>query len=793
MRRRPVWLLIPVLLVGVIWVGVPAPSPRAELAASQQVPAVNPAPAKPVAGDVYNSQVRPLLVKYCNGCHGEQKPAAGLNLEAYKDATAAKKARDVWERVREEVDSKQMPPKKKPAPTDTERQIISAWVASVAPKVDCGLVKDPGRPTIRRLNRVEYNNTVRDLLGVDVKPADDFPTDDVGYGFDNIGDVLSMPPILLEKYLGAADKVLDAAIVIQKPIVTVKDVFKPQNVRSTLGPSSKKNNLIALHSNGSAIVGYDFAHTGEYIMRCRAYGEQAGKDLPKLSIDLDKKPIKSFDVDAIEKKAKFYEVRTTVNAGRHDVYFSFTNDFIDKAAKLDRNLYVEVMEIEGPINPVPKPLPESHRKLFANMPKSSADREPIARQIRTDFASRAYRRPVKPEEITRLMRVFQFANNPGEPFELAVRHAMKAVLVSPHFLFRIEQDAKPNDPASIHPINDFEFATRLSYFLWSTMPDEELFKLARNGELRKPGVTQAQITRMLKDPKANALVENFAGQWLMLRTLVTLAPDRKTYRGYDNALRDSMVRETELFFAHIMREDRSVLELLDSDYTYLDERLAKHYGIPDVKGPEFRLVKLTDRNRGGVLTQASVLTVTSNPTRTSPVKRGKWILENILGTPPPPPPPDVPELAEEKKGQLTGSLRQRMEQHRSNPACATCHAKMDPLGFGLENFDGVGGYRTTEDKFKIDPSGVLPDGSKFSGPSDLKKVLVAKGDLFRRNLADRMLTYAIGRGLEYYDTCALDDMVKRLKGNNDRFTSLITGVVMSDAFQKRRGGLQPGK
>ena len=753
---------------------------------------LKPVPAPP-AVDVFAKDVRPLLTKYCTTCHNEKKQAAGLSLESYVDTATARKAGDVWEMVREHVDTKQMPPKKSPQPTDAERKVITAWAESAVSKVDCGLARDPGRPTVRRLNRVEYNNTVRDLLGVDVKPADDFPSDDVGYGFDNIGDVLSMPPILLEKYLGAAEKVLEAAVVIPKVPASSREVFKPQNVRVTLGNKAKEKNRIALTENGSAVVFYDFLHAGEYTFRCRCYGEQAGDELPKLAIEFNKRPVKEFTVEAVEGKAKSYEVRTKVPVGKYEVGFSFTNDYLDTTTRKDRNLYIETMEIEGPINPVPKAPPASHAKIFFTQPKAKDDRSATAREILSAFATKAYRRPVTDAEVARLVKLFEYADAPGEPFEAAVRHSLKAVLVSPHFLFRIEKDAEPNNPEAVHPISDFEFATRLSYFLWASMPDDELFRLAKAGELRKPGVTEAQVARMLKDPKAAALVENFAGQWLMLRTLATLTPDRKTYRTFDNTLRDAMIKETELFFAHIVKEDRSVLELLDADYTFLNDRLAKHYGLPELKGAEFRKVSLPDHSRGGVLTQASVLTVTSNPTRTSPVKRGKWILENILGTPPPPPPPDVPELDDEKKGPLTGSLRQRMEKHRENAACATCHAKMDPLGFGLENFDGVGRFRTFDGDFKVDPSGVLPDGAKFSGPADLKKVLLGKGDQFRRNLADRLLTYAIGRGLEYYDACTLTDITAAMKKNDDRFSSLVLGIVTSDTFQKRRGSLNPGK
>jgi hypothetical protein len=360
---------------------------------------------------------------------------------------------------------------------------------------------------------------------------------------------------------------------------------------------------------------------------------------------------------------------------------------------------------------------------------------------------------------------------------------LKAALVSPHFLFRIEDD--PKDPKGIRTLNDFELATRLSYFLWSSMPDEELFKLAEKNELRKPGVLKAQIQRMLKDPKSVALVENFAGQWLQLRNVTTAAPDKGYFPSWGETLRKAMIKETELYFHYIVKEDRSILEFLDSDYTFVNERLARHYGMYNIKGDEFRKINFTDKKRGGVLTHASVLTVTSNPTRTSPVKRGKLILENILGTPPPPPAPDVPELP--PTGELKGTLRQQMEQHRSNPSCASCHSKLDPLGFGLENFDAVGGWRDTDNKQKIDSSGVLPTGAKFDGPAELRKTLLGMSDQFRRCLAEKMLTYALGRGLEYYDKCVVDDIVKKTKTGKDHFSELVLAVVESDAFQKRRG------
>jgi mono/diheme cytochrome c family protein len=785
--RRAIAIALPVLLTApaVTWL-LFRPSSEGEVRAAEPAPA-NPASA---GKDPFAENIRPVFVQFCLGCHNDKKVAGGVSLEPYKDTAGARKARDLWDTVREQLDGKKMPPKSKPQPTDEQRKALVTWIDTVATKIDCGLARDPGRPTIRRLNRNEYNNTIRDLIGVDFKPADNFPSDDVGYGFDNIGDVLSMPPILLEKYLAAAEQVLDKAVQVSKPIAVVKDFFRPQNVRTTLGPFAKNDKRVHLSQAGAAFVSYDFLYEGEYVVRAKAYGEQAGGELPKLVFNLDRKAVGSQDVDAVEAKPKTYETRTKVTSGRHEVRFEFTNPFEEKTGdqKKTRALSLLVMEIEGPFHPVPKPPSETHKRIYVASPTGPNDREAAARKILNAFATRAYRRPAKPDEVERLVKLFKFADSPTEPFEAAVKHALKAVLVSPHFLFRIERDTEPNNPEAVHPVNQFELATRLSYFLWSSMPDDELFKLAETNKLREPGVIDAQVRRMLKDPKASALVENFAGQWLMLRSVAQMAPDKNTYRNFDDALRSAMVRETELYFDYVMREDRCVLEFLDSDYTFVNDRLAKHYGIPGSFGRDFKKVTLPDRTRGGILTQASILTVTSNPTRTSPVKRGKWILENILGTPPPPPPPDVPQLEDDSHKELTGTLRQRMEKHRENPNCAVCHAKLDPLGFGLENFDGIGAFRQMDGKFKIDPAGELPDGSKFSGPAELRKVLIAKGDLFRRNLAEKMLTYALGRGLEWYDRCTVDDIVAGLKKGNDRFSALAVAVVQSDAFQKRRGG-----
>ena len=414
-------------------------------------------------------------------------------------------------------------------------------------------------------------------------------------------------------------------------------------------------------------------------------------------------------------------MRTKVAAGPHRLAVALLNPSDDKVPEKERHVVrVSYFEIVEPPEPPRKP------DAYAKVMIGSGETRDRARQVLAVFAKKAYRRPVTAAEINRLMKLYESAKQSGEPFEKAVGLALEAVLVSPHFLFRVETDRAADRPDGSYPLNDWEIAARLSYFLWSTLPDDELFRLAERGELHTPAALAAQVQRMLQDDKTSALVENFGGQWLNLRNLQTAQPAKRDFPLWDEQLRSAMRKETELFFTAVIREDRSILDFLDADFTYLNGRLARHYEIKGVEGSEFRRVKLTDRNRGGVLTQASVLTVTSNPTRTSPVKRGKWILENILGTPPPPPPPGVPELKEDKETALTGSLRQRMEQHRANPNCATCHERMDPLGFGFENFDAIGGWRTKDGQFTIDASGVLPDGKTFSGPTELKKVLLGK-------------------------------------------------------------------
>ncbi|HEY1192355.1 MAG TPA: DUF1592 domain-containing protein, partial [Gemmata sp.] len=606
----------------------------------------------------YKAKVLPFLQKYCVDCHKGEKAKGGLALDGYVTEAAARKDRKNWAAIQHVTSTGEMPPKasKKPQPTKEEREFFVEWVATALTKANCSpdTPKDPGRVTIRRLNRAEYNNTIRDLCGVDFKPAEEFPSDDVGYGFDNIGDVLSFQPILLEKYLAAADKILNTALNVPEPVKSSKQTYRPQNILALPRAAKSKDPgvKIVFKSEGQGFLDkFNFPAEGEYAVRFRGWGTKVGDEFPKVTVRVGAEDVQAFKVEAERGKAKVYEAIVKARPGEKRIAVAFTNAFEDKATKAVREFGLELIEIEGPFNPVPPPDSASVKLLLVARPGANVETRDAAEKVLTNFARRAYRRPARADEVARLMKLFDLATKQGEPFHTALKLPMKAVLVSPHFLYRIEDD--PKNPNDVRTLNDFEFATRLSYFLWSSMPDEELFALAAKGTLRSPAVLEAQVKRMLKDPKARALSENFAGQWLQLRNLKTLSPDKGFYPGWDETLRTAMVKEAESFFEYVVQNDRPVLDFLDADYTFVNDRLAKHYGLPEVRGAEFRKVALPDTRRGGIITMASTLTVTSNPTRTSPVKRGKWILENVLGTPPPPPAPDVPELP--PTGQLKGT------------------------------------------------------------------------------------------------------------------------------------------
>ncbi len=719
--------------------------------------------------DGYRAQVEPLLAQYCLDCHSGEEPAGELALNEVLTRGAVSHDRQTWDTMARRLRDREMPPEDgEPLPAE-QRETLLAWIDGQLANDDCGGVRDPGRVTIRRLNRNEYDNTIRDLLGVDFHPANDFPADDVGYGFDNIGDVLTMPPILLEKYLIAAQDVADRALG-----TSLTNLVSSDNVG---GGQDAGNGFRVLPSQGDVTAKVRSRGGKHYILRVQAYGDQAGDEPVKMRLAVDGQAVREFDVRAVADAPQRYEAWVDIpKKGQATVAVSFLNDYYrpDLPAPHDRNLYVGHLELMGPY-------PDSYKQIIPRE-HTPEDRVLVAREIVNRTMSRAYRRPSTTAEVDRVLRLVESVHQDGGSFAEGIGLGLQAMLASPHFLFRVELDPSPDDPDGIRELDDFEVATRLSYFLWSSMPDKELFELARQGALRKDDNLAGQVRRMLADEKSQALVENFAGQWLQLRNLSTVAPDRNTYGHFDEALRGAMRQETETFFANILREDRSVLEFLDADYTFLNERLATHYGIADVKGQEFQRVTLDPARRGGVLGQASVLTVTSNPTRTSPVKRGKWVLDNLLGTPPADPPPDVPPLEE---AMLAGTLRERMEQHRENAVCASCHKVMDPLGFGLENYDGVGAWRDKDGEFAIDASGELPNGQKFSGPQELKQVLLARQDDFLRCLAEKMLTYGLGRGVEYSDRCTVRDVAAATAANEYRFSSLILAVVQSDAFQKR--------
>jgi mono/diheme cytochrome c family protein len=768
------------LLLAVLLLGLGAGVGEAVAAGKQQ--------ARKGAGE-FETAVLPLLKTYCFDCHGDGARKGDLSLDPYTNLGTVRADRKTWEHILQNVRSAQMPPpKKKAQPTPAERERLVQWIEDELFPVDCNN-PDPGRVTLRRLNRTEYNNTIRDLVGVDFHPADDFPQDDVGYGFDNIGDVLSMPPVLLEKYMAAADAILEEALVTEDPTVRRTTRLEPDQIEATTQVESRNNSWFAVTKEGDVHSRVKFRATGEYILRVRAAGEQAGPDPVKMALAVDDRDLATIVVPEQRKEAKVHEARFTVDRGAHKVAVRYLNNYFNAKEpdpkKRDRNLLLQWIEIEGPFNPGPQTLPETHRRIFVREP-GRGDGRSAAREILQRFARRAWRRPVEGVEISRLLALYDLARKEGETFEKAVRVGLQATLVSPHFLFRGELQPDPDNPQKVRPVDEFAMASRLSYFLWSTMPDEELFRLAESGRLRRN--LDAQVARMLRDPRARALVDNFVAQWLQIRNLEVVNPDRKLFPAFSDDLRRDMARETTLFAEHILREDRSVLEFIDSDYTFLNERLARVYGIEGVTGAEFRRVALQDHRRGGVLTQGSILTITSNPTRTSPVKRGKWVMETLLGTPPPPPPPNAPPLQIDPEHPLKGTLRQRMEQHRANPACASCHEGMDAIGFGLENYDAVGGWRTSETGVTIDPSGKLSTGDAFQGPVDLKQILTSQRRAdFLRCLTEKMLTYALGRGIEYYDRCAVERIQARLERENYRFSSLVRGIVESVPFQRRRG------
>ena len=732
-------------------------------------------------------KVIPFLAKHCADCHNATEQEGGIALHDLESVDQLLKDRKKWERVYRMINAGAMPPASyDPKPEEPVRKEVVDALYDELYNFDCSLLHHAGRSTLHRLNRAEYNNTIRDLFGVKLTPADTFPQDDVGEGFDNIGDVLSLPPLLMEKYLDAAEEVAAAVIDTRDFSKGSTQKFEATQFKSTLDGSINEQGFYVLHTRGTVSITYDAVADGTYKVRIEAAQTEAGPDPSKMELLIDDKPVKEFEVNG-HRKPVVVEHDVQIAGGKRTIGVAFTNDFYDEKApenRRDRNLGIKFVEIIGPEGGGAPQWHETHRRFVTAVPSESVSVKSAAATVLRPMLYRAFRRPVSDAEVDRFSSlVEQTVTQHKETYEYGLFIAVQAMLVSPEFLFRKEADPEANQTERV--LNEYEVAARLSYFLWSSMPDEQLFQLAENKRLLDRSVLREQIERMLRDEKSAALGQNFASQWLNLRNLADVRPNPEVFPEFDDALRSAMGQETLMLFNTIVREDRSVDEFLAADYTFVNERLAKHYGINGVTGDQYVKVSLQGTNRSGVLTHASILTLTSNPGRTSPVKRGKWILENILGDAPPPAPPGVPPLEESTKDVTGLSLRERLELHRKDPGCASCHKAMDPLGMGLENFDAVGRWREKDGEKPVDASGDLPSGDKFSGPAELMTIIRSRQEKFSRTLIERLLVYSLGRGLEYYDKCAVDQTMDLMKERGNRFSALVEGIVTSDAFLKK--------
>jgi len=729
----------------------------------------------------------------------------------------------VWEKVIRKLRTRAMPPAGAPRPDNATYDSFATYLENELDRA-AAAKPIPGSPALHRLNRAEYANAIRDLVALDIDSASLLPADDSGYGFDNVADVLSVSPTLLERYLLAAGKISRLAV----GDAAVRPAFATYNVPALLMQEDRVSEDLPFGSRGGAAIHQQFPLDGEYVVKIKlqrnAFGYVRGLAEPhQLEVLLDGERIKLFTVGGEHKgssgavfsnsfalgsaEQESYErsladagleVRFAAKAGPHVLGVAFLQETMEPEEvlrpplkALDFSKYykagdpaVTSVAIGGPYDAKGAGDTPSRRRIFVCHPTRSEDEEACAEKILSTLARHAYRRPVADRDVEPLLGFYKQGKSKGG-FEAGIEVALQRVLVSLEFLFRIEREPVKAAPGSISPVSDIELASRLSFFLWSSIPDDELIDLAARGKLKDRSVLEQQVRRMSADVRSKALVENFAGQWLYLRNIPSLSPDPDVAPTFDDNLRQAFQKETELFFESLLRDDRSALDLLNADYTFVNERLARHYGIPDVYGSHFRRVKLTDENRRGLLGQGSLLTVTSYANRTSPVLRGKWLLENILGAPPPPPPPNVPSLKEPEKDGKVLSMRQRMEEHRANAVCATCHSRMDPLGFALENFDATGGWRTKEGGTPIDASGVLVDGTKISGPAELRKALLSHPEQFVTTVTEKLLTYALGRGVEYYDEPVVRKIVRQAAANDYRWSSLILGVIESTPFQMR--------
>jgi mono/diheme cytochrome c family protein len=772
------------------------------LTAAPQQPAASGPPASNVA-----ATQRALLDKYCATCHSERLKTGGIVLEKL-DTTKVGDHAELWEKVAEKLRGGMMPPPGMPRPDKATLDGLATWAENELDRA--WLVNsNPGRVGLHRLNRAEYGNAVRDLVGLEVDPGELLPADDSSAGFDNIADALTVSPVLLERYLSAAWKI--SSVAVGDPNITpTTQTFR---VRSDASQDQHIEGL-PVGTRGGILVKFNFPLDAEYVFKVRFWSNTVntvrGLEFPsRVEITLDGARVKLVTIGgpedanlgntnptaSAEQLSKRVETRIPVKAGPHTVTIAFlqksTGPSVDLLEPFGREKLdpintagipeIDFLSISGPFNQSGPGDTPTRRAILTCRPQGNADPVPCARKILTTLGRKAYRRPVTDSETERLLTYFQHGRNEGGTFDAGIENALAFLLVNPEFLFRSETDPPGTVPGTAYRISDLELASRLSFFLWSSIPDDQLLTLAAQNKLRDPAVLEQQVHRMLSDKKADALTSNFLGQWLYLRNLKAAAPDQQIFPDFDDNLRQAFLRETELFVGNVMHEDRSVVDLLNADYTFVNERLARHYGIPNVYGDQFRKVTISNPARRGLLGQGSVLTVTSYANRTSPVLRGKWVLTNIMGTPPPPPPPVVPPFNET----ASGTVRQRMEQHRANAACAACHKVMDPIGFSLENFDAIGAWRTTDTGGAVDASGVLADGTPINGTSDLLNILAAHPEEFVRTMTKMLTTYALGRGTDYYDMPVVRGIVRDSARQNYRFSALVMGIVNSAPFQMK--------
>ena len=755
---------------------------------------------------------RAFLEKYCLSCHSTSSKEKGLVPIAFDklDLSRLSKDAEIWERVVRRVEAGVMPPPGAVRPDRTASQGFTSWLTSELDHA-AQANPNPGRPLLHRLNRTEYSNAIRDLLNLEIDAAALLPPDDSAYGFDNIADALGLSPSLQERYVSAAMKI--GALAVGDSRLSADGVT--YRIRQDVSQDQHIEGL-PLGTVGGTQVRHYFALDGEYLFQARLYRTNLnilrGLDTEhEIEFAVDGARVHSAKLggpqdlealfqkptdtgDAVDARLK---VRVPVKAGTHVVTVAFLQESqIAGPGRLQRYLrstvdnfdwsgqpHIQTLTINGPFGSTGPGDTPSRRKIFTCRPATASAEPQCARQILSTLVRRAYRQPASDADIQRVMSFFEAGRRSGG-FQGGIQAALQRILASPQFIFRIERDSVPG---AVHRITDVELASRLSFFLWSSIPDDRLLQLATNGSLSRPAVLEAEVRRMLTDSKSSALVDNFAGQWLRLRNLRNVAPNSDLFPDFDDNLRQSFRRETELLFDSIVREDRNVLDLMTANYTFVNERLARHYGIPGVYGTQFRRVVVKDEERRGLLGQGSFLAVTSHAERTSPVLRGKWILENILGMPVPPPPPNVPPLKERTTGEKPRTIREQMAEHRSNPACANCHKVMDSIGFSLENFDAVGAWRVQEAEAPIDASGELADGTHVNGVLELRAALLENPDLFVGTMTEKLLTYAVGRGVGYSDMPAVRTIVRDAARDGYRFSAIVMAIVRSAPFQMRMG------